>query len=159
MLIGTPSEIPTRAARSEPAASITARTSSMRCSRVGASATGSDNPDPRLQGFLTSYKAKFGKEPDAIAGLAYDAAHVLFQAMQKLHDEDASAFSGLASSKAGSPARRAATAKLREIIAATKGFPGVTGTITLDANRNASKPAVVLEIKDGKKVYNTTVNP
>jgi branched-chain amino acid transport system substrate-binding protein len=35
----------------------------------------------------------------------------------------------------------------------------VTGVITLDANRNASKPAVVIEIKDGKKIYNTTVNP
>ena len=47
MLIGAPSEIPHSAARSEPAASITARTSSIRCSSVGASATGSDSPDPR----------------------------------------------------------------------------------------------------------------
>jgi hypothetical protein len=35
----------------------------------------------------------------------------------------------------------------------------VTGTITLDENRNASKPAVVLEIKGGKKVYNTMIAP
>ena len=118
-----------------------------------------DNPDPRLQAFLSSYKAMFHKEPDAIAGLAYDAAHVLFQSMQKLHDDDASAFSALAASKAGTPARRSATAKLRDIIAATKDFAGVTGTITLDQNRNASKPAVVLEVMDGKKHYNTTVNP
>src|SRR5207247_1878650 len=102
---------------------------------------------------------KFGKQSDAIGGLAYDAARVLFQSMQMLHDQDAAAFAGLGSSKAGTPARREATRKLRDIIAGTKNFPGVTGVITLDANRNASKPAVVLEIKDGKKVYNTTVNP
>src|SRR3954452_23652528 len=48
MLIGPPSEIPNRAARSDPAASMTARTSSTRCSRVGTSLTGSDRPVPRL---------------------------------------------------------------------------------------------------------------
>ncbi len=47
MLIGTPSESPISVARSTPAASITARTSSMRCSSGGASATGSDIPVPR----------------------------------------------------------------------------------------------------------------
>ncbi len=118
-----------------------------------------DNPDPRLQAFLTSYKAKFGKESDAIGGLAYDAAKVLFQSMQTLQTLDAAAFAGLGSSKAGTPARREATKKLRDIVAGLKDYPGVTGVITLDSNRNATKPAVVLEIKDGKKVYNTTVNP
>ena len=38
-------------------------------------------------------------------------------------------------------------------------LPGVTGKITLDAERNATKPAVVLEIKDGKFVYRETINP
>jgi branched-chain amino acid transport system substrate-binding protein len=118
-----------------------------------------DNPDPRLQEFLKTYKGKFGKEPDAIGGLAYDAAKVLFSCMQKLHDQDAEAFEGLATSQAGTAARKAATQKLRDLIAATKDFPGVTGVITLDANRNASKPAVVIAIKTGKKVYETTVNP
>ena len=118
-----------------------------------------DNPDPRLQDFLKNYKTKFGKEPDAIGGLAYDAARVLFLSMQQLHTQDPAAFAGLGSSKTGSPARRAATQKLRDIIAGTKEFPGVSGMITLDANRNASKPAVVIEVKAGKKVYNTTVNP
>jgi branched-chain amino acid transport system substrate-binding protein len=45
------------------------------------------------------------------------------------------------------------------MIAATKDYAGVTGTITLDANRNASKPLVVLEIKGGKKVFNSSINP
>jgi hypothetical protein len=48
MLIGPPSETPTIAARSEPAASITARTSSMRVSMSAIPATRSDRPVPRL---------------------------------------------------------------------------------------------------------------
>jgi branched-chain amino acid transport system substrate-binding protein len=118
-----------------------------------------DNPDPRLQDFIRLYKAKFGNDPDAIGGLAYDAATVLFQSLQKLAEQDPALFKGLGSAHAGSPERKNAEQKLRDIIATTTNFPGVTGNITLDEHRNASKPAVVLAIKGGKKVYNTTVNP
>jgi branched-chain amino acid transport system substrate-binding protein len=118
-----------------------------------------DAPDPRLQEFLQAYRAKFKGDPDAIGGLAYDAAQVLFGAMEQLATQDPQAFQGLASSKAGSEARKAACQKVREIIAATKNYPGVTGSITLDANRDASKPAVVIEIKDGKKIFRTSIAP
>ena len=64
-----------------------------------------------------------------------------------------------APSRAGTLERRAAPAKLRALIAETKDYPGVTGTITLDEQRNASKPLVVLEIKGGKKVFNTSIKP
>ncbi len=84
---------------------------------------------------------------------------VLFQCMDSLATRDPQAFKGLSSAHAGSAERKAACKQLRDLIAATRNFPGVTGNITLDANRNASKPAVVLEIKGGKKVYNTTINP
>ena len=118
-----------------------------------------DNPDPKLQEFLKNYRDKFGKDPDAIGGLAYDAANVLFGCLEKLAAEDAEGFKSLAASKAGTPARKAAQEKLAGMIAATSGYAGVTGVITLDANRNATKPAVVLEIKGGKKVFNTSINP
>ncbi len=118
-----------------------------------------DNPDTNLQAFLGKYKGKFGAEPDAIAGLAYDAANVLFQSLQKLHETDPETFKGFAASKAGTDLRKTAEKKLRDIIATTTGYPGVTGTITLDENRNAAKPAVVIAVKGGKKVYETTINP
>lgn len=119
-----------------------------------------DLPDPRLQAFLKTFRDQNkGSDPDAIAGLAYDATNVLFGCLDKLSTEDPAAFKALGSSQAGTPARKAATAKLRDLIAATKNYPGVTGTITLDANRNASKSLVVLEIKGGKKVFNTSINP
>jgi branched-chain amino acid transport system substrate-binding protein len=48
---------------------------------------------------------------------------------------------------------------IRDAIAQTREFPGVTGKITIDENRNAVKPAVVLEIKDGKLQYVETIHP
>jgi branched-chain amino acid transport system substrate-binding protein len=118
-----------------------------------------DAPDPRLHAFLSTYRTQFKGDPDAIGGLAYDAANVLFGALSKMAAADPEAFKGLASSKAGSDERKAAEKKLRDLIATTASYPGVTGTITLDENRNASKPAVVIEIKDSKKVYNSSFNP
>jgi hypothetical protein len=69
MHIGPPSEMPSSAARREPAASITARTSSMRCSSVGRlfSSTRSESPVPRLSNTMSREKRarrcrKFAKE-------------------------------------------------------------------------------------------------
>ena len=49
--------------------------------------------------------------------------------------------------------------KVRDALATTKDFQGVTGKITIDQDRNAVKPAVVMEIKDGKYAYVETINP
>jgi hypothetical protein len=51
------------------------------------------------------------------------------------------------------------SAKLRDAIAQTQNFSGVTGSITIDKDRNAVKPAVVLKLQDGKFVYETTIAP
>jgi len=107
---------------------------------------------PQLQPFVTAYRAKYQSEPDAIAGLAYDAGKVLFAALTKLATDDPAGLKALVSTSSGE-ARTAASRKLRDNIAATRGYAGVTGTISLDANRNAQKPIVVIEVKDGKKVF------
>lgn len=98
-----------------------------------------DDPSPTIQKFIAAYKARFNAAPDALAGLGYDSAMVLFDAIKRAGTTDGP--------------------KLRDAIAQTKDFPGVTGTITLDKDRNANKPAVVLEIKDGKFVYRETIAP
>ena len=98
-----------------------------------------DDPSPAIQKFVSDYKKKFNQVPDAIAALGYDAARILFHAFQTAGTTDA--------------------AKVREVLAQVKGFSGVTGSITIDANRNAVKPAVVLRIKDGKLEYVETVKP
>lgn len=108
-----------------------------------------DSPDPRIQTFVTAYKAaNNGQKPNALAALAYDAAGVLFAAMKQIP-----------APADGDYNTDAYRAKLRDAIAATKDYPGVTGNITLNADRNAVKPAVVLQIKGADEKYVTTINP
>ncbi len=38
---------------------------------------------------------------------------------------------------------------IRDALAATKDFPGVTGKVTFNENRDAVKPIVMIEVKDG----------
>lgn len=100
----------------------------------------SESTDPRVIEYLTRYKAKYdGKTPDALGTLGYDAGMVLFDAMKR-----AKSLNG---------------PDLRDAIAATRDFPGITGNITLDKDRNAVKPAVVLAIKDKAAHYVATIKP
>ncbi len=100
-----------------------------------------DNPAPEIQNFVKSYNVKFGVAPDSLAALAYDAAKVLADAIKRAGGTD--------------------SAKLKDAINATKNLAGVTGTITLDANRNAVKPAVVLELNpaQSKFTFKETIYP
>jgi branched-chain amino acid transport system substrate-binding protein len=98
-----------------------------------------EDPNPAIQKFVADYKARFNEVPDALAGLGYDSAKVLFDAIQRANSVE--------------------PAKIRDAIAATKDYPGMTGQITIDAQRNAVKPAVVLQVKDGKLQYVETINP
>lgn len=101
-----------------------------------------DNPAPEIQNFVKAYQAKFNTVPDSLAALAYDAAKVLADAIKRAGGAEDSA-------------------KLKDAINATKNFAGVTGTITLDASRNAVKPAVVLELSpaQSKFTFKETIYP
>jgi branched-chain amino acid transport system substrate-binding protein len=48
---------------------------------------------------------------------------------------------------------------IREALAATEGFQGLGATITMDANRNPMKDAVIIELKDGMQTLHSTVKP
>jgi branched-chain amino acid transport system substrate-binding protein len=99
-----------------------------------------DTPTEAVQTFVKKFRAKFsGETPDAMAALGYDSALVLADAIRR----------------AGS----AEPAKIRDALAATHGFEGVTGRTDIDEHRNASKPAVILELKNGKFVFVESVAP
>jgi branched-chain amino acid transport system substrate-binding protein len=84
---------------------------------------------PNVQKFVNDYKARFGTLPDALAATAYDAAKIMFDAIKR-------------STSLEGPA-------IRDALAATKEFPGVTGNVTFNKDRDAVKPIVMIEIKDG----------
>ncbi len=108
------------------------------------------DPDPAVQSFVKSYKERFGANPDGMAALAYDAGRFLVAGLKKLAADEPEAFAsivGLPSAET-KELRAEALAKLRDIFATTKDFPGITGSITIDENRNAVKPAIFLTIED-----------
>ncbi len=98
-----------------------------------------EDPSPRVQNFIKDYQAAYGGVPDSLAALGYDSARVAVEAMKRAPD-----LSGPA---------------VRDAIAQTRDFPGVAGTISIDENRNAVKPAVVLQVGEGKFKYVATVAP
>src|SRR4029079_3231036 len=98
-----------------------------------------DDPSPAIQKFVANYQARYSKRPDALAALGYDAMKVLAEGIKKAGTTDGP--------------------KLRDAIAQTKDFAGVTGTISLDTQRNAVKPAVVLKLQDRKYIYQETIYP
>jgi len=100
-----------------------------------------ENQDSVVQAFVKKFKARWGanENPDAFAALGYDAAYVLVDAIKR------------AGSTEGP--------KLRDALAATKNFAGVTGVTNIDANRDASKPAAIIAIKNGKLEFLKTVAP
>jgi len=119
-----------------------------------------DAPDTALQAFITHYKTKWGGEPDAIAGLAYDAARLLFDSMKRLQAADPKAFEALDASHAGdADAQKAARKELRDQINSVKSFPGVTGVINFDADRNPVKPAVIIKIEGGQQKFAASIAP
>jgi branched-chain amino acid transport system substrate-binding protein len=100
-----------------------------------------DDPSPRIQEFVAKFKKEYGGQvPDSLAAQAYDAAGMLFDAMKRASD-----LSGPA---------------IRDALAKTKDYKGVTGDITMDEKRNPVKPAVVLKVgKGGKYVFSGRVQP
>jgi branched-chain amino acid transport system substrate-binding protein len=99
-----------------------------------------ENDNAMVRKFVTSYKARWGDEiPDAFAALGYDAVGVLADSIRRAGTTD--------------------EPKLRDALASTKDFSGATGLTTIDANRDASKPATIIAIRDGKLTFLETVAP
>jgi branched-chain amino acid transport system substrate-binding protein len=71
--------------------------------------------------------------------LAYDATLLVAEAIRRAGSTDG--------------------AQVRAALAALKDFPGVTGRITIDAQRNAAKPAVILTVRDGAFHFVESVAP
>ncbi len=93
---------------------------------------------PAVKEFVAAFKAKYNEVPDAMAALGYDSAMALAEAIKKAGTTD--------------------PAKLTAALAATD-FTGVTGRTKLDAQRNATKPAVIITVENGQFKFLQTVEP
>lgn len=100
-----------------------------------------EDPSPRVQDFVNAYRKRWGDSfaPDSNASLGYDSVLVLADAIRR----------------AGSTDRNA----IRDAIAATKNFAAVTGTITINEKRDASKNAVIITVKNGRFEFVQSIAP
>lgn len=98
-----------------------------------------ENKDPIVAGFNARFRQRWGDVSDTLTGLGYDSVMMLVDAIKRAGSTDGP--------------------KLRDALAATKNFKGVTGTITLDAQRNPTKSAVVLLVKNGKFEFVESIDP
>jgi len=85
--------------------------------------------DPSVMGFIESYKAKYGKDPDQFAALGYDLAMFVIDGIKRAGSEDPVA--------------------LKDALAQTKDFKGITGSFSMDENHNPVKAVVVVGIENG----------
>lgn len=99
----------------------------------------SDDPNPMGQEFIKKYRTRYNEDPDGTAATSYEAALVLFDAIQR------------AGTTAGD--------KVRDALATTKDFQGVSGRLSIDSNRNAIKRIVIMTIQDGKLRFHGAVEP
>jgi len=98
-----------------------------------------DTQDPTARNFIAAFQKEFGVVPDGLAAMGYDAAKVLIDALNRsktLNSQD-----------------------IRDAIASTKDYPGVTGKITINDLRNATKSAVVVQVEGDHNKFVTTINP
>ncbi len=98
-----------------------------------------DDPSPATKDFVDKYKAKFNKNPNSNAVLAYEAMRIVLKGVQ-----DAATLDGQG---------------IRDAMANIKDFEVPSGKVTFDKNRNPIKGAVVMTYKDGVPSYVTTINP
>lgn len=97
------------------------------------------DPSPTVQNFISRFKVRYNEMPDAVAALAYDSMKLLEDAIRRAGSTDGP--------------------KVRDALAASRNFAGVTGSITIDPDRNVIKPAVVLRVQDGKLEFVESIKP
>lgn len=89
--------------------------------------------------FIDAFKKKYGKEPDAFNALGYDLGYFFADALKRAGTVD--------------------SLKLKDALAATKDFKGVTGTFSMDKNHNPVKSVTVIQMKNGEPTFLKKLNP
>ncbi|NOT80549.1 MAG: ABC transporter substrate-binding protein [Bacteriovoracaceae bacterium] len=98
-----------------------------------------DDKSPVVQNFVKEYETTYGEKPGSFAALGYDSVGIIADAIKR--------------------AKSTKPADIRAALVATKGYQGITGTITFDKNRNPTKSAVVLEATPSGYIFHSRVNP
>jgi branched-chain amino acid transport system substrate-binding protein len=99
----------------------------------------SDAPGERAQSFIKVWRDKYDTAAPALGALGYDATLMIIDAIKRAGTTEPD--------------------KLRAALASTKELDAVSGKLTLDANRNPVKPAVVVRVTDSGEVFEAEIPP
>ncbi|OLS03679.1 ABC transporter substrate-binding protein [Tissierella creatinophila] len=94
---------------------------------------------PEVVAFKEAFLAKNGKDADAFNALGYDLAKFLVDAIDR--------------------AGEANSEKIKDALASTKDFKGVTGSLSIDENHNPVKAVTILELVDGEPKFLKKLEP
>ncbi|MCB0421250.1 MAG: ABC transporter substrate-binding protein [Bdellovibrionales bacterium] len=97
------------------------------------------NTEEKSAEFVRKFREKYKSTPDGLAAMGYDTALLLAAALKKSSALDHKS--------------------IKEALAATDNFLGVTGKIQLDENRNAIKPIVIVKVDGPVNRFVTSMNP
>jgi len=95
--------------------------------------------DPKVLEFIENFKKKAGKDPNAFHALGYDLGYFVADAIKRANSDNAE--------------------KIKDALAATSEFKGVTGTVKIDEKHDAIKSAVIIELQNGEQVSATKFSP
>jgi branched-chain amino acid transport system substrate-binding protein len=98
-----------------------------------------ENAGDASRGFVEAFRARFGTAPNGLAALTYDAVRLVADAVRRAGSTDHAA--------------------VRRALAATRGFPGVTGMTTINAQRDADKDAAIITIRNGRPAFVEAIRP
>ncbi len=102
-----------------------------------------ESKDPKTVEFVKKFKTQFNEDADVMAALAYDATYMMAEAIKN----------------ATKDSKVLTRDSIREELANIKDFYGVTGKMSMNAQRDAVKSAVVVKVEGPEYKYVTTVNP
>lgn len=95
--------------------------------------------DPLVKEFIEAYKEKNGTEPNAFNALGYDLGNFVADAIKRAGSADSAA--------------------IKDALASTKGFQGVTGKFDMGEDHNPIKSAVVIGLENGAQATSVKVAP
>ncbi|MTV48378.1 ABC transporter substrate-binding protein [Heliobacillus mobilis] len=96
-----------------------------------------DDPDPAVQSFVNAYRARYNQTPDTLAALGYDSLKIIADAIKRANSDD--------------------PITIKDAIASTRDFRGITGKLSFNEYHNPSKEIVSIEFKDGKQSFNSKI--
>ena len=87
--------------------------------------------DPHVKAFVDEYEKRYGEVPGQFPAQAYDAVGIMLEAIARAYPD-------------------VTRENIRDQLAATKDYPGVTGVTTFDENREPAKELAKAIVKDGQ---------